>query len=46
MKVTVVSSLLVAAAGAELLEAGRLPVQQRGVRPAEPDQEAQRQDDH
>ena len=43
MQVTVVPSLLVAAATAELLQAGRLAVQEGGVRPTEPDEEAEDQ---
>ena len=39
----VVTSLLVATATAELLQAGRLAVQEGGVRPTEPDEEAEDQ---
>ena len=42
---TVVSSLLVAAATTELLQAGRLSVQQGGVGPTEPDEQTEDQND-
>ena len=42
---TIVSSLLVATATTELLQAGRLSVQQGGVRPTEPNEEAEDQND-
>ena len=45
MEVAVVPSLLVATTTAELLQAGSLPVQQRGVRATEPDKESEHQDD-
>ena len=45
MEVAVVASLLVATTTAELLQAGSLSVQQRGVRATEPDEESEHQDD-
>ena len=45
MEVAVVASLLVATTTAELLQAGSLSVQQRGVRATEPDKESEHQDD-
>ena len=45
MEMAVVSSLLVATATTELLQAGRLSVQQGGVRPTEPNEEAEDQND-
>ena len=45
MEMAVVSSLLVATATTELLQAGRLSVQQGGVRPTEPNEEAEDEND-